>query len=116
MLLEEGLNMFFDPPMEPPYGKIFSPLHSQMQSELGSSGMYHTMPSDLNNGHSEVQLQYGSNEPDIYSSEFADSVLCNPNDENLRNTMSIKDNGSYSGSDAEGINVHVSGTFRDTIS
>jgi hypothetical protein len=114
MPLEEGLNMFFDLPVEPQYGKIFSPLHSQMQSELGSSGMYHTMPSDLNSGHSEVQ--YGSNEPDINVAEFLDSILCNPDDENLRNTMSVEDNGSYSRSDAEGINAHVSGTFQDTIS
>jgi hypothetical protein len=115
MPLEEGLNMFFDPPMEPQYGKIFSPLHLQMQSELGSSGMYHTMPSYLNNGHSEVQLLYGSNEPDINVAEFLDSILCNPDDENLKNTMSGEDNGSYSRSDAEGINAHVSGTFQDTI-
>ncbi|XP_059432000.1 NAC domain-containing protein 91-like isoform X2 [Corylus avellana] len=90
MRLEEGLNMFFESPMEPPYGKIFSPIHSQMQSELGSSGMYLPMPND--------------NEPDFNMAEFLDSILCNP-DENLRNVVSVKDNGSYSGLDAEGINA-----------
>lgn len=101
MRLEEGLNMFFESPVEPPYSKIFSPIHSQMQSELGSSGMYLPMPND--------------NEPDFNMAEFLDSILCNP-DENLRNMASVKDNGSYSELDAEGINACVSGTFQDTIS
>jgi hypothetical protein len=103
--------MFYDPPMESLDGKIFSPLHSQMQSELGSSGGYFTMPNDLNNGHIGVQLQYGSNEPDASISEFLDSIFCNP-DETLRNLGSVKD----SGSDAEGVNALVSGTFQDTAS
>ncbi|XP_062147473.1 NAC domain-containing protein 91-like isoform X2 [Alnus glutinosa] len=98
--LEEALNMFYDSPMESLDGKIFSPLHSQMQSELGSSGGYFTMPNDLNNGHIGVQLQYGSNEPDASISEFLDSILSNP-DETLRNLGSVKD----SGSDAEGVNA-----------
>ncbi|XP_062147475.1 protein NTM1-like 9 isoform X2 [Alnus glutinosa] len=98
--LEEALNMFYDLPMESPDGKIFSPLHSQMQSELGSSGGYFTMPNDLNNGHIGVQLQYGLNEPDASISEFLDSIFCNP-DETLRNLGSVKD----SGSDAEGVNA-----------
>lgn len=106
--------MFYDPPMELlDIFKVFSPLHSQMQSELGSTNMCFTVANDLSNGHSGVQLQYGSNEPE--ASEFLDSILCNP-DETLRNMVSVKDNESCSGSDAEGVNARVSGTFQDIVS
>lgn len=61
---------------------LFSPLHSQVQSELGSS--YNTFqPGSSNysgnyNNNFQFQTQYGTNEVDTYISEFLDSILENP--------------------------------------
>lgn len=122
--LEEYFNMFHDPLPGEIDCKIFSPSHSQMQ-ELGSSVVNYLTTSDLNNDHIGVQFLYGSNEPDTYISEFLDSILnSNPdehsydgssNQQNLAfagqtpmNVVSIKGNGSCSGSDTEGVNSLVS--------
>ncbi|KAF3432720.1 hypothetical protein FNV43_RR23822 [Rhamnella rubrinervis] len=75
--LEQDLEkMFYDPPSGPLDCKIFSPLHSQMQAELGSSGMYYPVTNDFNSGPNGVQLQYGTNESDDIS-EFLDSLINN---------------------------------------
>lgn len=98
--LEQDLeNMFYDPPSGPLDSKIFSPLHSQMQAELGSSGMYYPFTNDFNSGPNGVQFQYGTNEPDDIS-EFLDSVLNNSEDaemnvslgsETMKNEISVKE-------------------------
>lgn len=64
---------------------LFSPLHSQVQSELGSS--YNTFQpgssnfSGNNNNSFQIQTQYGTNEVDTYISEFLDSILKSPDED-----------------------------------
>ncbi|CAN8254839.1 unnamed protein product [Cochlearia groenlandica] len=62
--------------------KLFSPLHSLFQSELGSSNnafqSTSSVFSDNYNNSLQSQTQYGANEVDTYISEFLDSVLENP--------------------------------------
>ncbi|GLU21351.1 hypothetical protein SLE2022_374960 [Rubroshorea leprosula] len=59
--------------LEPLDYKIFSPLHSQLQVELGSSCMLY--PGDNNDG--ALEFPFGTNESDAYASDFLDSVLRN---------------------------------------
>ena len=74
--------MFYAPP-ESLDCKIFSPLHSQMQAELGSSSMFYPVTSDCSIiGHNGVQFQYGTNETDDVS-QFLSSVLINDFEENV---------------------------------
>ncbi|AED93330.1 NAC2-like protein [Arabidopsis thaliana] len=64
--------MEFDSP------KLFSPLHSQVQSELGSSfNGLQSESSELFKNHNEdyIQTQYGTNDADEYMSKFLDSFL-----------------------------------------
>ncbi|KAG7633814.1 NAC domain [Arabidopsis suecica] len=64
---------------------LFSPLHSQVQSELGSS--YNTFQpgssnfSGNNNNSFQIQTQYGTNEVDTYISDFLDSILKSPDED-----------------------------------
>ncbi|XP_062119942.1 NAC domain-containing protein 91-like isoform X2 [Humulus lupulus] len=59
MRLRQDLSMFYVPPLEPVLdGTIYSPLHLQMQSELGSSCQYYSGTADR---------QYGTNESDEVS-------------------------------------------------
>lgn len=74
--LEEDLKMFFASTPEQLDCKIFSPLHSQMQAELGSSYIYCPVGTDCSNGHSDLQLQYGTNESDDVT-QFLKNVLNN---------------------------------------
>ncbi|KAI5347298.1 PREDICTED: NAC [Prunus dulcis] len=62
----EGLDMFYDPPQQP----LFSPLHSQMQTEL-----YYCGSNNFNNGHQGVKIQYGTNDQDADISEFLSSIF-----------------------------------------
>jgi hypothetical protein len=60
--------------------KMFSPLHSQVQSELGSSfNEFQSGPSELFGSHNgaNIQTQYGTNNnaADEYMSEFLDTLL-----------------------------------------
>ncbi|CAA7023294.1 unnamed protein product [Microthlaspi erraticum] len=60
--------------------KMFSPLHSQVQSELGSAfNEFQSGPSELFGNHNgaNVQTQYGTNNnaADEYMSEFLDTLL-----------------------------------------
>ncbi|XP_015878714.1 NAC domain-containing protein 91 isoform X2 [Ziziphus jujuba] len=68
-------NMFYDPPLGQLDCKIFSPLHSQMQAELG----YCPVVNDSNSGKTGVQFPYGTNESDEIS-KFLDSILNVPED------------------------------------
>lgn len=114
--LEANLNLFYDPLLEPLDYNLFSPLHSQMQSELGSSCMLY--PNDTAVSDSKgMEFQYGSNESDAYISEFLDSVIKDSEEysynlsagpmnstiesETTNNMGSVKDSGSCSESDAE---------------
>jgi hypothetical protein len=88
--LEQDLeNMFYDPPSEQLDCKIFSPLHSQMQAELGSSGMYYPVTNDFNSGPNGVQFQYGTNDADDIS-EFLNSVI-NNSEESLDAEIVVKE-------------------------
>uniref|UniRef100_A0A5B7AHB0 NAC domain-containing protein n=1 Tax=Davidia involucrata TaxID=16924 RepID=A0A5B7AHB0_DAVIN len=118
--LEEMLKEFYDPMPGPPDGKMFSPLHSQMQAELGSSYVHYPLTYDRSSEHKGVQFQYGTNEQDI--TEFLDSVLVNSGEHSCEDSSSyknstvesetpkyicsidrvfVKDSGSCSESDAE---------------
>ncbi|XP_050251699.1 uncharacterized protein LOC126698483 [Quercus robur] len=113
--VEAGSNVFPDTPQ--PLGcDMFSPLHSHMQAELGSSCMSYPFTNDLNSGYWRVHHQSGMNVPAPNFSESGDLTLINPDeffrkmsssqtnlafdDGTLKNMVSDKDNGSCSGSDA----------------
>ncbi|KAI8028864.1 NAC domain-containing protein 91 [Camellia lanceoleosa] len=76
--LEEMLRIFRDDPIEERpdgNGKIFSPLHVQMQVEFGSSYEFrYPGASDMGHGHNGVPFQYGTNNAQDIT-EFLDSVL-----------------------------------------
>ncbi|GLT48328.1 hypothetical protein SLA2020_219600 [Shorea laevis] len=73
--LEEGLRLICDPIPGPPDCKLFSPIHTQVQVEMGPSYMYY----DVGDGRSAAELQYGSNEPDAYD-DFLNSVILDPDE------------------------------------
>lgn len=58
--------------------KIFSPLHSQMQAELGSSYLYDPVNLDMGNENKGMPFQYGTNAIDI--NKFLNSVLVGTNE------------------------------------
>ncbi|GMP25072.1 hypothetical protein CsSME_00002109 [Camellia sinensis var. sinensis] len=76
--LEEMLRIFRDDPIEERpdgNGKIFSPLHVQMQVEFGSSYEFrYPGASDMGHSHNGVPFQYGTNNAQDIT-EFLDSVL-----------------------------------------
>nr|AIA57510.1 NAC domain-containing protein [Boehmeria nivea] len=71
--LEEALKMFY---ASTPDCKMFSPLHSQVQAELGSSCGYYSASNNTSTEHSGVQFQYGTNETDTVT-QFMNSLLNN---------------------------------------
>ncbi|XWS48671.1 hypothetical protein CRYUN_Cryun13aG0096100 [Craigia yunnanensis] len=110
--LEEALNHFYDPMMEPPDCKLFSPLHSQIEAERAPWMFDH-----VGNSFSGVEFEHGTNENDAYISNFLDSIL-NKSDDNYSDDSGSqknstiecetpkamafgKDGGSCSESDAE---------------
>ena len=119
--------MFPDTPQ--PLGcNMLSPLHSDMQAELGSSCISYPFPNDLNNGYWRVHHQSDMNVPAPNFSESRDLTLINRDecfrkmsssqnnlafdDGTLKNMVSDKDNGSFSGSDA---NALVSENSQDIV-
>ncbi|GFP94325.1 NAC domain-containing protein 86 [Phtheirospermum japonicum] len=78
--LEKLLADFGSPMQQASDWKMFSPLHSQMQSELGNPYLYNGFPGDIsNNSQYNNSFQYGSNATaDI--NEFLNSVLMDPED------------------------------------
>lgn len=86
----EELDIFYDPPQQP----LFSPLHSQMQTEL-----YYCGSNNFNNGHQGVKFQHGTNDQDADISEFLSSIF--------------NSSGEYSDVDAK-VAVPVSGNFHAT--
>ncbi|CAN4085605.1 unnamed protein product [Withania somnifera] len=115
--LEKELGIFCDPSLQLLDWKIFSPLHSQLQVELGSSYLQAPLNNDIGAYQKDVQFQYGTNALDI--NDFLDSVLissdelsCEDSGQELAshyidtNNYSItgpivKDSGSCSESEAE---------------
>ncbi|PHU23331.1 NAC domain-containing protein 86 [Capsicum chinense] len=116
--LEKELGNFCDPSSQPLDWKIFSPLHSQLQVELGSSYLQAPMNNDISAYPKEdVQFQYGTNALDI--NDFLDSVFvgsdefsCEDSGQELASHQidtkncsitgpMIKDSGSCSESEAE---------------
>ncbi|XP_059628909.1 NAC domain-containing protein 91-like [Cornus florida] len=85
--LEEMLEAFWDPVLGPPDEKIFSPLHLQMQMELGSSYSNFPATNNTSDDHNGVQFQYGSNELDT---EFLDSVLVNLGEHTFSHNLDIE--------------------------
>ncbi|GMY07659.1 protein ntm1-like 9 [Fagus crenata] len=79
--LQRHLDMLYEPQFEPQFEPrdwtLLSPIHAQMQAELGSLGIYFPAHNDFNGGNNGVQFPHGSNEPDEIS-EFLESALCNP--------------------------------------
>lgn len=76
--LEKALRDLCEPMPESLDWKIFSPLHSQMQVELGSSYLYNPVNCDVSNNTMSTPFQYGTNALDI--NKFLNSVLVNTND------------------------------------
>ncbi|XP_009608176.1 NAC domain-containing protein 62-like [Nicotiana tomentosiformis] len=112
MELEKALGNFCDPSMQPFDWKIFSPLHSQLQVELGSSYLQNPMNNGIGAYQKDVQFQYGTNAFDI--NEFLDSVIINSDEFSCEDSgqelvaqfcsvpgAPIKDSGSCSESEAE---------------
>ncbi|KAK6155455.1 hypothetical protein DH2020_009703 [Rehmannia glutinosa] len=68
--------------------KMFSPLHSQMQSELGNPYVYNSFTGDVNNNQHNTPFQYGSNATaDI--TEFLNSVLNDPEEKSFVGNYSL---------------------------
>ncbi|KAF7133541.1 hypothetical protein RHSIM_Rhsim09G0210500 [Rhododendron simsii] len=80
--LEDMLRgLFPDTIMEPPeaHGKIFSPLHSQVQAELGySHDLQYPLDIEMGNGQRGAELLHGTNEDEI--NQFLDSVILSTDD------------------------------------
>ncbi|XP_038993543.1 NAC domain-containing protein 62-like isoform X2 [Hibiscus syriacus] len=73
--LEEALNHFYDPVVEPPDFKLFSPLHSQIEAE-GAPWMF----GHVGNNFSETEFEHDTNENEASISDFLDSILNNSDD------------------------------------
>ncbi|CAK9158264.1 unnamed protein product [Ilex paraguariensis] len=113
--LEKILGDFYDPMPEP----LFSPLHSQMQVELGYSCLFGPLNSDIGNNCNWMQFQADTNALDI--TEFLDMALVGSDEHSSEDSgsnkisavesetkcintiegVAIKDSGSCSDSDAE---------------
>jgi hypothetical protein len=125
--VEEALNWFIDSPPEPLDYKIFSPLHVQVQSAMGSSSMFYPGNNELSASNTGLQFNNGANETDADTSDFVDSILQQPVEfshgessiqnistiphESLKSVVFVKDSGSYSGSDVDLATIRVSGNY-----
>lgn len=110
--------------------KLYSPLHSQLQAELGSSGIYYSDSNYLNyeaNGNAE-QLPSGTEESDLIY-QMLDSFVYSLYDFPLEdqqefmslsefpnNTMDNLDHGFFSKVEADNVKAMVSGTFLVAVS
>ncbi|KAG8484234.1 hypothetical protein CXB51_023675 [Gossypium anomalum] len=83
-LLEEALNHFYDPMMEP----LFSPLHNQIEAEQ-APWMFDHVGNCYN-----VEFGHGANENDPYISNFLESILKNSDDYDGDDTGSQKNSES----------------------
>ncbi|KAG6746558.1 hypothetical protein POTOM_048910 [Populus tomentosa] len=126
-VLEEALNWFIDSPPEPLDYKIFSPLHVQVQSAMGSSSMIYPGNNELSASNTGLQFNNGANETDADTSDFLDSLLQQPAElsygessiqnistiphESLKSVVFVKDSGSYSSSGVDPAPLRVSGNY-----
>ncbi|KAF2299547.1 hypothetical protein GH714_032491 [Hevea brasiliensis] len=86
--LEEDLNWFVQPP-EPLDDKLFSPLHAQVQAEVGCP--YYSIANDWSNCTSGVQSHNGTNEIDAaYVTNFLNDILQQPSEYGCEESDSIK--------------------------
>lgn len=126
--VEEALNWFIDSPPEPLDYKIFSPLHVQVQSAMGSSSMFYPGNNELSASNTGLQFNNGANETDADTSDFVDSILQQPVEfshgessiqnistiphESLKSVVFVKDSGSYSGSDVDLATIRIQQEFQ----
>ncbi|XP_039063206.1 NAC domain-containing protein 62-like isoform X2 [Hibiscus syriacus] len=73
--LEEALNHFYVPVVEPLDFELFSPLHSQIEAEGAPWMLGH-----VGNNFSETELEHDINENEASISDFLDSILNNSDD------------------------------------
>ncbi|KAL3374045.1 hypothetical protein AABB24_005827 [Solanum stoloniferum] len=126
--LEKELGNFYAPSSQPDW-KIFSPLHSQMQVELGSSYLQAPFNNDILGYQKDVQFPYGTNALEI--NDFLNSILVNSDEISCEDSGQelashhidtqnysitgpvIKDSGSCSESEAEVTQGQVEPDFFD---
>ncbi|XP_065861481.1 NAC domain-containing protein 91-like [Euphorbia lathyris] len=85
--LEDYLN-WFDHPPEALDDKLFSPLHAQVQAEVGCS--YYSMPNDIGRRNNEMQYYQGTNETDAaYVTSFLNDILQQPVEYSCEESCSI---------------------------
>lgn len=132
-LMESFKDIFDDPTPEALDWKIFSPVHSQVQSELGSGYMCNPVSNDINCDTRSVPFQYGTNACDI--NKFLSSVLVSadeysfeescinaistvesgtPGDTKPMNGAFVRDGGSCSDSEAEVTQGHFDAGFYES--
>lgn len=90
--LEKLLEEFYPHAQQTADCKMFSPLHSQMQSELGNPYLYNSLTDDINNNQQIIPVQYGTNATDDIET-FLSSVFIDPEEQTL---ASICNDGKYS--------------------
>ncbi|KAJ6410917.1 hypothetical protein OIU84_007635 [Salix udensis] len=126
--LEEALNSFIDSPPESRYYKIFSPLHVQVQSAMGSSSMFYPGNNELSTSIEGLQFHYGANETYANPSDCIDSMTAELSygdssvqnistipQESLESVVFVKDSGSYSGSDVDLASIRIRQEFHGTV-
>jgi hypothetical protein len=114
-----------------PLIQSLSPLHSPRQEVLHPFCNPYLVANDSNCFDGEVPFQYGTNDPDDYTSELWGPMTYHPykslhNDpssqknrafdtETMENMESVKNNGSHSAPSAEMLNAQVSGSSQYRI-
>ncbi|XP_047980506.1 NAC domain-containing protein 62-like isoform X1 [Salvia hispanica] len=101
--LEKLLDEFCYPVQLTTDGKMFSPLHSQMQSELGNPFLYSDFNGDMNHNQQTIPFQYGTNAADDIE-KFLNDVLVDSGEQSPPNIYNVDSmvKPSYSCSESEG--------------
>ncbi|CAA0824727.1 NAC domain-containing protein 62 [Striga hermonthica] len=87
--LEKMLADFYSPAEQTLDSKIFSPSHSQSQSDLGNPYEYSSFTGDIiNHGQQNIPFQYGSNNVTADITDFLNSVLIDPEDQGYEQSFS----------------------------
>lgn len=108
--LEKLLEEFYPHVEQTADCKMFSPLHSQMQSELGNPYLYNSLTGDINNNQQSILFQYGTNATDDIEN-FLSSVFIEPEEQSpasiyngskyINMLQRVKDSNSCSESEGE---------------
>ncbi|XP_050238658.1 NAC domain-containing protein 91-like [Mercurialis annua] len=86
--LEEDLNWFIQQPPGPLDDKLFSPLHSQVQSEGGLP--FYATANNVGNANNGLQFHQGSNEMDAsYVTSFLNDILQQPVEYSFEDCFSV---------------------------